>query len=72
MIACFLASMSTPPIDVALVEAEELEEESENQPDLFLPPELVDEESEDGVVAPLADDSLCRCCSRIWSSPIER
>lgn len=72
MTARFLASMSDPPIEVALVEFEELEDESENQLDLFLPLEPLDEAIEDGVADPLEDASLCRCCSRIWSSPMVR
>lgn len=65
MIACFLVSMSDSPIEEALVDAEELQEESENQPDLFLLSELAEEaEDVDGTV-PLEEASLCRCCCRI-------
>lgn len=70
MIACFLLSMSDSPIEVALVDAEDVDEESENQLDFFLLLEAAEEAA--GVAVPLVEDSLCRCWSRIWSSPIAK
>lgn len=69
MISRFLVSISESPIEVALVDAEEVEEESENQPDFFF---LLVEASDVADAAPLEEASLCRCCSRIWSSPIAK
>lgn len=52
------------------MEADEADEESENQPDLFFPV-FVEAELDDAVDS-LGAASLCRCCSRIWSSPIAK
>ena len=68
MIARFLVSRSDSADEAALVEADQDDEESENQPDFFLPAEL----SDAGDAVPLDDASLCRCCSRIWPSPIAK
>ena len=76
MMACFRLSISESTTDEASVEAKELEEESENQLDFFLLLllELADEPGVDGDGEPdaLEEASLCRCCSRIWSSPIAK
>lgn len=72
MMLCFVDSMSESGSEDALVEPVELEDESENQPDFFLLPELDDHVEASDAVDPLADASLSRCWSRIWSSPIAK
>lgn len=72
MMLLFLDSMSEPSIDDALVETDDTEEESENQPDFFLLLLLDSDEDVERAEDPLEDAWLCRCCSAIWSSPIAR